>query len=33
MVYQCMHSDEMFISVNPFIDSIEEVLCIPLNET
>lgn len=32
MVYQCMHSNEILISANPFIDSIEEVQCIPLEE-
>ena len=32
MVYQCMNSDEVLISANPFIDSIEEIQRIPLSE-
>ena len=32
MVYQCINSDEILISANPFIDSIEEIQRIPLSE-
>lgn len=32
LVYQCMNSDEILISANPFIDSIENIAKIPLNE-